>query len=71
MNPLLVTYPANAPAGAETHIVHALPATLVNDTECTAEAIDERANHVGPVLKDILADMEKHWLENSDLDLES
>lgn len=70
VNPLTVKPAVNPPAGAGSYIVHTLPLPLVSDADCNPEAIDLRANHVGPVLEKIMADMEKNWLENSELDLE-
>jgi len=70
VNPLSIKPTVNPPAGAGSPALHALPPTLVSDAECNPEAIDLRANHVGPVLEKIMTDMEKNWLENSDLDLE-
>ena len=70
VNPLPFKPAVNPPAGTGSDIVHTLPLPLVSDAECNPEAIDLRANHVGPVLERIMADMEKNWRENSDLDLE-
>jgi len=66
VNALPVITPANTPAGADAHIVHTLSPDLVSDEECTMEAIDRRANHVGSVLDGIITDMEKHRLEGAD-----
>ena len=68
MNPEPVTCKRKTPAKPETRALHTPMTPLVNDAECTEEAICRRASYVGPVLEHIKTDIEKHCEENLDLE---
>jgi hypothetical protein len=70
VNPLVKNQSVDRVGSEKMSIVQILSEPeLLADDEWTAEAIDRRANYVGPVLEGIMRDMEAHWRQNRDVEL--
>jgi hypothetical protein len=70
MKPLPQTYTASSADSDGTRRIQSTAENMpVAEAEWTMEAIEWRANYVGPVLEDILHQMEEHWQRSLDVEI--